>query len=76
MRRDCVDPPVLQQDFRCFVEIRHVKVTHMPLQLCVFYLRKQELLKKGTIVIATYTYALEELPLCSKLQCLYMGSGP
>lgn len=76
MRRDCVDPPVLQQDFRCIVEIRHVKVTHTPLQLGVFYLQTQELLKKGTIVIATYTYALKELPLCSKLQCLCMGSGP
>lgn len=53
-----------------------MKVTHTPLQLCVFYLQKQELLKKGTIVIATYTYALKELLLCSKLQCLYMGLGP
>lgn len=56
MRRGCVDAPVLQQDFQGIVETRHVKVTHVPLRLCGFYLRKQELLKKGTIVIATYIY--------------------
>lgn len=76
MRRDRVDPPVQQQDFQGIVKFRHVKVTHILLQLCVFHLWKQELLKKGTIVIATYTYVLKELPLCSKLQCLYMGLGP
>jgi len=63
MRRDCVDPAVLQQDFQCVMEIRHMKVMHIPLWLCGFYLWKQELLKKGMIVIAVYTYALKELPL-------------
>lgn len=70
MRRGCVDAPVLQQGFQGIVGTRHVKVTHVPLWVCGFYLRKQELLKKGTVVIAAYTYALKEQSLCSKLQCL------
>lgn len=43
---------------------------------CFFYLWKQELLRKGIIVNATYIYPLKELPLRSKLQCLYMDLGP
>lgn len=43
---------------------------------CIFHLWKEELLQKGTIVIATYIYALKELPLCSKLQSLCMALGP
>lgn len=55
-----------------------LKVTHLPLQLGGFFfnLWKQELLRKGTTAIATYAYPLKELPLCSKLQCLYMDLGP
>lgn len=77
MRKDCADPPALQQDLWGTVKVRPEGHT-LTLQLGGFFfnLWKQELLRKGTTAIATYAYPLKELPLCSKLQCLYMDLGP
>lgn len=79
--KDCADPPALQQDLWGIVKGRpegHTLTTSAGWVFfcCFFYLWKQELLRKGIIVNATYIYPLKELPLRSKLQCLCMDLGP